>query len=177
MGQYWQGAAFKDGYLIRTCVRPGHLKLIEHSRIGSIDTAPIHNIIENKPCNVAWIGDYSTTPYDGSEPYQRKFPKKKFAEIYDEVWNRDASKFVGSLGISYYAGFLINHSKQRYIDLSDYEEVDPLPLLTACGNDRGGGDYHGPLEKRIGTWAFDELEFSKSYNGPYKKVFYAFEFC
>ena len=38
--------------------------------------------------------------------------------------------------------------------------VHPLPLLTACGNDRGGGDYHEghPNYNRVGEWAFDLIE-------------------
>ena len=41
-------------------------------------------------------------------------------------------------------------------------EVDsvlhPLPLLTAVGNGRGGGDYAGINADKIGSWAFDVLE-------------------
>lgn len=38
--------------------------------------------------------------------------------------------------------------------------VNPLPLLTACGNDRGGGDYHEghPDFEKVGCWAFDRIE-------------------
>lgn len=40
--------------------------------------------------------------------------------------------------------------------------VHPLPLLTACGNNRGGGDYHEkyPDFDLVGIWAFDLIEFA-----------------
>lgn len=40
--------------------------------------------------------------------------------------------------------------------------VNPLPLLTACGNGRGGGDYHDsyPDFDKVGTWAFDHIEYT-----------------
>lgn len=37
----------------------------------------------------------------------------------------------------------------------------PLPLLTAIGNGRGGGDYHGTNESMVGMWAMDLLSFTE----------------
>lgn len=80
--------------------------------------------------------------------------------------------------------YIVNHTRRCYINLREYiargkwtergcyvngqynpEEtwdmcVHPLPLLTACGNDRGGGDYHEghPNYNRVGEWAFDLIE-------------------
>ena len=34
----------------------------------------------------------------------------------------------------------------------------PIPLLTAVGNGRGGGDYEGTNMAEIGIWAGDLLE-------------------
>jgi len=79
--------------------------------------------------------------------------------------------------------YLINHSANEYVDLGKFEKengwveswtdrdgqkvsywmaVHPLPLLTACGNDRGGGDYHEkyPDFDLVGIWAFDLIEFA-----------------
>lgn len=40
--------------------------------------------------------------------------------------------------------------------------IHPLPLLTACGNGRGGGDYYNshPDFDKVGIWAFDHIEFT-----------------
>jgi len=79
--------------------------------------------------------------------------------------------------------YLINHSANEYVDLGKFQRengwveaytdrdgqkvsywsaVHPLPLLTACGNDRGGGDYHAkyPDYDLVGIWAFDLIEFA-----------------
>ena len=39
--------------------------------------------------------------------------------------------------------------------------ISPIPLLTAVGNDKGGGDFHkgaGQGYELIGTWAWDTVE-------------------
>ena len=56
--------------------------------------------------------------------------------------------------------FLINRDKKQFVDLWDVPCIDgyrvnPLPLLTAEGNGRGGGDYSGINEKLVGSWARD----------------------
>lgn len=84
--------------------------------------------------------------------------------------------------------YLVNHSKNLYLKMGDYISrnmwhdkgawengrynsflttdwcIHPLPLLTACGNGRGGGDYHDsyPNYDKVGAWAFDLLEFTKA---------------
>jgi hypothetical protein len=49
--------------------------------------------------------------------------------------------------------YLVNHTKCQYITIG--KGSHPLPLLTAEGNGRGGGDYRdqGP----VGAWARDVL--------------------
>lgn len=95
--------------------------------------------------------------------------------------------------------YLVNHSKGTYIDLGKYAEankwretwkdwrtgesgeydmcVNPLPLLTACGNGRGCGDYHGdyPDFDKVGTWAFDLIEFTDKVPGGYTVAEYHFK--
>jgi len=56
--------------------------------------------------------------------------------------------------------YLINDSKKLYIDLwtipcVDGYRVHPLPILTAEGNGRGGGDYSGLNMNLVGSWARD----------------------
>ena len=65
--------------------------------------------------------------------------------------------------------YFINHSKKMILDLDKYKEllknvdmvISPIPLLTAVGNDKGGGDLHkgsGVGYELIGTWAWDTVE-------------------
>lgn len=124
------------------------------------------------------------------EPYQRKLPKADFMRIWNSVYGqRKAPKIhpeplEGFESPDRFDGwYLINHSANEYVDLgkfqrengwveswtdrdghkvSMWEAVHPLPLLTACGNDRGGGDYHAkyPDFDKVGIWAFDLIEFA-----------------
>lgn len=58
--------------------------------------------------------------------------------------------------------YIINTNKKQYIDLWMVEGIDtplhPLPLLTAEGNGRGGGDYEGTNMKLVGSWARDFIK-------------------
>ena len=36
--------------------------------------------------------------------------------------------------------------------------IHPLPLLTAIGNGKGGGDYRGTCLDLVGHWACDKIE-------------------
>jgi hypothetical protein len=55
--------------------------------------------------------------------------------------------------------FIVNHTKKLYVDknlgLTGSYDFHPLPLLTADGNGRGGGDYRGDDLELVGQWARD----------------------
>jgi hypothetical protein len=74
---------------------------------------------------------------------------------------------------------LVNHTKKLYIRYDEMPSnngwiVNPLPLLTACGNGRGGGDYFDeyPDFDKVGIWAGDVLsiEFAVPKSQWYKKL-------
>ena len=125
------------------------------------------------------------------EPYQRKLLKAEFMRRYNKVWNPDRNykkikpePLGGFESPEKFDGYyLINHTQKAYVDLGEYQRMNgwtekwrdrdgvmhecwsaihPLPLLTACGNGRGGGDYHEqyPDYDKVGTWAFDLIEFA-----------------
>lgn len=103
---------------------------------------------------------------------------------------QDVNDFVG--------WYLVNHNQRKFLDLGAYAQknkwresckdwrtgktetwemcVNPLPLLTACGNDRGGGDYYSshPDFDQVGTWAFDLIEFTELKPEGYEEVHYSF---
>ena len=60
------------------------------------------------------------------------------------------------------ARYIINETKKEFVDMWDIISLDawtihPLPLLTADGNGRGGGDYHGTDLAYVGQWAGDVI--------------------
>lgn len=96
--------------------------------------------------------------------------------------------------------YLINHTEKKYVHFGEYIAaskwsekgawengrynafasydmcIHPLPLLTACGNDRGGGDYREghPCYEQVGLWAFDLLEYAAKVPKGYEKVVFYF---
>jgi hypothetical protein len=49
--------------------------------------------------------------------------------------------------------YLVNHDTLQYVDKRRGSFIHPLPLLTAEGNGRGGGDYYGRDKHMVGRWA------------------------
>ena len=52
----------------------------------------------------------------------------------------------------------------------------PIPLLTAVGNGRGGGDFSGIGEENVGCWAGDLLEVRTVRPDDYENVTADFQF-
>jgi hypothetical protein len=65
--------------------------------------------------------------------------------------------------------YIVNHTKKQYTD-KDAEHFHPLPLLTAEGNGRGGGDYRGLNEDKIGIWARDVISIEKAAPEGYEEL-------
>lgn len=142
----------------------------------------------------------------GAEPYTQKLPQEKFLKYYESVTHpkNERSKIRpkplhGFHDLEDFDGwFLVNHTQKIYINLSAYilfnkwKEsrkdwktgkvetwymcIHPLPLLTACGNGRGGGDYYDchPDYDKVGSWAFDLIEFTNQVPTDCQQVSYHF---
>lgn len=165
MGQYYVPVLKRkgkitvyDNYLKGDVECYNGLKLTEHSWLGNrwIDT--IASQLYNTKCKVAWIGDYSDHPDELFWEHQDDI-------TFDFVWNHARVRPPYHV-VNLKDKFLINHTKKLYIDMKKYIEnsidndgfvAHPLPLLTAVGNGKGGGDYYGIYEEIVGTWAWDEL--------------------
>lgn len=206
MGQYYQPIIiFPDGSSVAF---DSHqygcgLKLMEHSWIGNDFVNAVYSRILSKPRRVAWIGDYSNDDYENcGENYTRHLSFEKFMEYYSDVWGEQEKK--EKIPPSSYSFsdlnivnpetkklFLVNHDQKEYLDLGRYIErctvkegnwagycVNPLPLLTACGNGRGGGDfYNSPGNigyENVGIWAFELLELTKQRPENYTEIHYSF---
>lgn len=136
------------------------------------------------------FSDEAGGPDTSSGCYTEKFKKSEFSAIYDKAWGEGKKRaVVKGTGLPGYEklltedspkGYLINHTQKVFIDMERYIKentptsgpdegycVHPLPILTACGNGMGGGDYSQDVgEFSVGSWAFDTLEYSdKKPNG------------
>jgi hypothetical protein len=191
MGQYFTALVIDQDNKI-TKVNPGafgnHIgvKLMEHAWIEDEFVNAVYSLICNNPCKVAWIGDYSNEPYDPEhDAYAKAMPHEKFMEMYRFAWGEDTPSLTEKdfdgydlrlVNFDVKGVFLVNHDLKCYIDLvacmahSTVQSgcmagwcINPLPLLTACGNDRGFGDFHegGTGYEDIGTWAFHRIEYTE----------------
>ena len=75
------------------------------------------------------------------------------------------------------ARYIINETKKEFVDMWDIISLDtwqihPLPLLTADGNGRGGGDYYGTDLAYVGQWAGDVIRIADNLpvESTYKRI-------
>ena len=175
------------------------LKLTEHSYCGNNFVETIMAQLFNKPGRLAWIGDYHE---DGDfAELNEDLPEiieKRFYEHYKCFTSSGNESYCKGKHIRRYnkpeevterkGRFILNHDKQCYIDMVEYEnnnltcsesddwQFHPIPLLTAVGNGRGGGDFHGIGEEDVGCWAGDLLEASDTKPDNYLDITAKFNF-
>jgi hypothetical protein len=140
-------------------------KLAEHARFLRYFVNGVLESISDGPARVAWVGDYANEEedfelVDGYEP-----------DDYEAIWNdeNDASQTFDRMPGRGVYGYLVNLDKGVYIDLTEvamvageeliYSLAHPLPILTAIGNGRGGGDYWGSNMDKVGMWAMNHIQF------------------
>ena len=168
MGQYYKPVNTKTMKWLYSHSYDNGLKLIEHSWIGNTFVGAVMTLLSPKnkwyKSPIVWAGDY----YDeeGEKPY------------YDLVKDKDELKNVESMSKEkQLEAILVNHTKKEYVVYSEMRVndgwiVNPLPILTALGNNRGGGDYgdSNPDFDKVGIWANDILSIEFSIPEKYKKL-------
>ena len=121
------------------------------------------------PGRVCWVGDYATEPDD----FNFNLPASIVRPNYKKVWgNRVTYLTCQPSDFSLDNKFLVNYDTRQFIDLNECKAksvnndgwiVHPLPLLTAVGNGRGGGDFQdGVGIEFVGMWAWHLLTFLDS---------------
>ena len=204
MGQYYHPTMIdEEGNItwINTHAYDNGLKLMEHSYIGNSVMNAVFGQIKDHPLRIAWMGDYS----DGElgDPYEHKLMRTAFLHIYNTVYGEEQEKHLirpepMTFDLTSTGWYLVNHSQRQYISMDAYMSrnrweavwkdwktgatetygmcINPLSLLTACGNDRGGGDYHAgfPDYNKVGLWAFDKIELTQKKPVQYQEVMFSF---
>lgn len=179
MGQYYNSVLKNEKGEIEAYYNFG-LKLMEHSYFFNSYVNSVCKKLVNKPHCVAWVGDYAEEEdYIGKENADMLRTMVNFRHLHKGIQLESKTVPYGYMGY-----LLVNHSKKQFIDMTDYynnsvlnygEErkgeyvIHPLPLLTAVGNGKGGGDYHRKALNigDVGLWAGDLIEMVK-YNEDYK---------
>ena len=160
-------------------------KLTEHSYVNNdFVTATLLYINRFGPKRLIWSGDYGEKTdmknpdwalynktseevglyFDNiwaENPKKNQFAPAPFSnQEMEAAWHEDTYKYDQD----YSPRYIHNLSKNLWIDLNDYDKdpkglnLNPIPLLTAIGNGKGGGDYEGTNMELIGTWAGDMFE-------------------
>ena len=177
MGQYYVPTIInKNGVETFNAHQYGNgYKLVEHSWIGNYLVQAVVTRLYKNPSILFWMGDYAelsditkeaakTALFDYNIPIGKQFMEDIHADKYNKrvISEKD---FV-------HPKYIINHTAKVYFDIDkctstppglepgdDDWIVHPLPLLTAVGNGRGGGDYYAEIDKQyVGNWAGDVIE-------------------
>jgi hypothetical protein len=128
-------------------------KLMEHVRCGDAAVRGIMSLLE-KPMRVFWMGDYAMSlPWDHNTPTGERLVH--MAEASKVADDRDARKEIPKPVKD--NALLLNLDKQLCVVITD-NWLHPLPILTACGNGNGGGDYYGTSMELVGSWEGDLLQ-------------------
>lgn len=161
MGQYYNAVVEikgkKEVYYHMVDKKYMMAKLLEHGYYNNPFVLAIASKFWRKKGKLAWVGDYAE-PEDFN-----------WNEAFENAHSDDAKENLKYNGFRLEGKLFVNHTKKMIIDLDDYKEllkeqdmiISPIPLLTAVGNDKGGGDFHkgnGVGYELIGTWAWDEIE-------------------
>ena len=164
MGQYYYGIILGSDAIIRTWVQPTcGAKLTEHSYADSPFVAALEYLISKEgmfyKSGVVWAGDYADNEVDENK------------NLYHMCVNTRESN-PPAKDMSAYT-YVVNHSKKVFFDKTHKAPkyaLHPLPILTAEGNGRGGGDYMGSSMELVGTWARDILSVEDQIPDGYTRV-------
>lgn len=142
-------------------------KLMEHSYQGNHLVNVVVNELIDNPAHLAWVGDYADI-----EDYKGK-TCEELAKKFIELRKNNDNYITDDDTAEYELEYFINHTKKEYFKLDrtkikpndyNYSRIHPLPLLTVMGNGYGGGDYYGPCQELVGSWATDLIEVSYSFD-------------
>lgn len=153
-------------------------KLLEHSWWENSFVNSFSERLYNKLSRVCWVGDYADKPDDFNFPNC----SASYIPCYREVWG-DKVQTLSSTSTDFKLDgkFLINYDTKQFVDLNEYNAksidkhgrtIHPLPLLTAVGNGRGGGDFHeGNIGfENVGIWAWHLLKISDAPEKDFTKL-------
>ena len=148
---------------IEVCFGNG-MKLTEHSYIDNDFVNAIEYLLSPEgsfyKSRIVWAGDYA-------DPEIEK-------NLYHIANDQPSKEYIPQNKISSEYKYIVNHTKKQYIYKNNYKLYHPLPLITAEGNGRGGGDYYGINEDKIGMWSRDVISIEKKIPENYTEFEYKF---
>ena len=178
MGQYYKGILLdknKENVIgwVSSYKYSNGAKLMEHSWVDSDFVKSFENLICNNPMPVVWGGDYADGEPGVFMIYDNEEHLVNLYSMCEDITELNPSKTLDNKKSRY----VINHDTKEFIDKkmitkNSYGwQIHPLPLLTAEGNGRGGGDYMGEdTNNIIGSWARCSISVSEKLPKEYKEL-------
>ena len=143
------------------------LKLTEHSYIDDEFVKTVESLLTPEgmfyKSRLVWAGDYA-------DPEQNQV-----GNLYHIANTYNQKQINTETMVTSEYTYILNHTKRQYINKAKCKNmIHPLPLLTAEGNGRGGGDYYEKGIEYVGTWARDVISVEKMPTDGYTELKYEF---
>lgn len=182
MGQYYyavllaEAGVKPDGEHIRAWLSAhdygNGVKLTEHSYVGNKFMSAVEHLLcpdgAFYKSRIVWAGDYADVEPGTDKNLYHLALEQAYKAVAPPDRLMDEYRYI------------VNHTKKQYVD-KDWMKagmyglrINPLSLLTAEGNGAGGGDYRGPDEKFVGTWARDVISVEKVVPEGFTEMRYGF---
>lgn len=171
-------------------------KLMEMAWMGEGYPDTMEHQLYKSPHRVLWVGDYANELSIFNGPYKTigdtVLENSNGANMptYEEVWGDHTEDpkpvrlvqlpLTPAMDWEFY--YLVNHDHKEYIPMLKYLQmatyiwekktvcIDPLPLLTAVGNENGSGDYVGADMEYVGSWAWNLISIERKAPDGYKEI-------
>jgi hypothetical protein len=168
MGQYYKPTILEnDKKTVKAFIKSwdydNGAKLMEHSYLGNNFVARIEVELLNNPQVLVWAGDYADGEVDeNGEPLMNTYEGREYEVNLYELCTDEKQLPMKKVKSSNTRKYILNHDKKEYVVKQKFEpeqwQIHPLPLLTADGNNRGGGDYRSDVEAgNVGRWKRDTI--------------------
>jgi hypothetical protein len=163
MGQYWRAIILgADGiymWVDPTAFGEG-AKMIEHCYVSSKCVQTVVRQISSDglgPSRVVWAGDYADKEdAEDAEPRDDAASATPAADAENLYTMAEAKEpYFPQFLYTRHFTYIVNHTKQQFVTVGRTDRYHPLPILTAEGNGRGGGDWKG--DGPVGSWARDVI--------------------
>lgn len=158
-------------------------KLMEHSWWDNDLLNAIGSKIYKKKSQLIWLGDYAED--EDFENFER-VDNINLTKLETMVNIKKTSKLNPVPTFTFNNKYLVNHTKKIYIELNKYYNnactkdgwcANPLSLLTAIGNGKGGGDYYSEAINAdvVGSWAWDIISIEDKAPKDYEATLIIFD--
>lgn len=175
MGQYYQVINLDKRLQMSAHSYDSGVKLMEHSWVGNHFMAAVTGFlaIQWKGDRIVWAGDYADAGLFIEEGYENM----NLQEYADHAKFRKRTRKFDPENVNKKYPIIVDHDLKQFVDIRTVPEstfdgwhIHPLSLLTASGNGRGGGDYHGTGMEYVGTWAGHHISVESEVPEGYQEI-------